>query len=729
MSDLLWLLRQSVPGLPLESSAHEVFLPPESRWLDVEAFSQASVGESLSDWLRALALYRGDLLEGIYTDWLLEEREHLYLRYVHLLHQACHQLVEERRYGEALPLAEKLVQEEPYDEKGLRMLMRAHQALGRRGAALAAYERFVAVAADELSATPEPATVSLAESLRSAELPPSAPTLLAPDAAPDVLWERARQSLNQGDRVTLAACLAQLRRRYLEDDCRLIVLEIDAALLEEDYERAERLLAAGDMQTAPMLVRSAHLAVARHQKPVALEIAAQALVRAGDAQDVNSEMEALLVLAQMQCESGEGVQSARTAQRALSLAHASGSPANVAAALMVAGCLQINMGNHAQALRVFYEARALAQEHNLRPILAESLYRVSTIYCGQGKLVEAQDAAREALSLWRDLGLQHREVYTAQSLALYHALLGDSAECLRIVERVGAISEALEDPLRIAIHHYHLADTLVYHDDALAPRAIAVAREALAVFQEHDQSDWSASTLTTLGCALWLEGCHTEALEATRKAEALHRRLEELDFLPSLLALQGLIQLSLDAPDAALACTHQALQIAMFGNPVHDALPEVYYAHAMVLEAHGDAEQARDYFTRAYQHLVDEAAQHNDEAARKGLFHRSPITRRLMKELYARGIAPAPGSRTISRSLPAAHSSEPVQVQWTVDAGPADAALKRAQGAIALRRTRLTRLLREAELQGASPTVAQLAQALDVSPRTVKRDLAALRQS
>ncbi len=66
-------------------------------------------------------------------------------------------------------------------------------------------------------------------------------------------------------------------------------------------------------------------------------------------------------------------------------------------------------------------------------------------------------------------------------------------------------------------------------------------------------------------------------------------------------------------------------------------------------------------------------------------------------------------------------------VRWTVDAGPADAALKHAQGAIALRRARLARLLREAELQGARPIVAQLAEALDVSPRTVKRDLAALR--
>jgi predicted DNA-binding transcriptional regulator YafY len=63
-----------------------------------------------------------------------------------------------------------------------------------------------------------------------------------------------------------------------------------------------------------------------------------------------------------------------------------------------------------------------------------------------------------------------------------------------------------------------------------------------------------------------------------------------------------------------------------------------------------------------------------------------------------------------------------------VDAGPPDLALKRAKGAIALRRTRLSRLLAEAGAQGAAPSVAQPAEALDVGARTIQRDLAALRR-
>ena len=60
---------------------------------------------------------------------------------------------------------------------------------------------------------------------------------------------------------------------------------------------------------------------------------------------------------------------------------------------------------------------------------------------------------------------------------------------------------------------------------------------------------------------------------------------------------------------------------------------------------------------------------------------------------------------------------------WTI-AAPED---DEVAGKAARRRHRLLRLLREADAQSAAPTVTALAQALGVSERTVKRDLAALR--
>jgi hypothetical protein len=66
--------------------------------------------------------------------------------------------------------------------------------------------------------------------------------------------------------------------------------------------------------------------------------------------------------------------------------------------------------------------------------------------------------------------------------------------------------------------------------------------------------------------------------------------------------------------------------------------------------------------------------------------------------------------------------SDRVQVQWTVNA-PEDEAFA---GKEARRRYRLVRLLREAEQQGAAPTDEDLAAALDVSRRTIVRDMQTL---
>jgi len=66
------------------------------------------------------------------------------------------------------------------------------------------------------------------------------------------------------------------------------------------------------------------------------------------------------------------------------------------------------------------------------------------------------------------------------------------------------------------------------------------------------------------------------------------------------------------------------------------------------------------------------------------------------------------------------------EVVWTVDAGAEDRQVWHEQGCQALRRVRILRLLDEAIEQGAVATQEDLAQALHVSIRTIKRDCAEL---
>lgn len=63
---------------------------------------------------------------------------------------------------------------------------------------------------------------------------------------------------------------------------------------------------------------------------------------------------------------------------------------------------------------------------------------------------------------------------------------------------------------------------------------------------------------------------------------------------------------------------------------------------------------------------------------------------------------------------------------WTLDAGAEDDQVEQAHGRAALRRVRMQRLLDEAICQGAVASQEDLARALQVSVRTIKRDWAVL---
>jgi tetratricopeptide (TPR) repeat protein len=281
--------------------------------------------------------------------------------------------------------------------------------------------------------------------------------------------------------------------------------------------------------------------------------------------------------------------------------------------------------------------------------------------------------------------------------------------------------------VRTAINQYNLAYSLLYHDVALAPRALDEARAALATFQAHHQPGWEAATLTALGYVLWVNGQYGAALDHFQQAYAVSQRIGELAYLPELLAYQGLAHLGMGQCTEGLNLTGRAMLAMAQGEVSEEVIPEIIYAHAMALAANDQEEEATRTLSQAYERLLAGAASLKNEEARQAFFHRNPTMRRLMGELRARGIAPPLGAGVRRTRLPAARGGS-VLVHWTIDAGPADAALERSRGSIALRRVRLVRLMKEAQDQGALPSTADLAAALEVSQRTIQRDLTALGQ-
>jgi DNA-binding SARP family transcriptional activator/predicted ATPase len=141
--------------------------------LDVGDFertlARAQDAEKPSEARRALEeaarLYRGELLPGLYDEWLLSERERLHQMAVEALERLVRLLEDERDYRAATGHAKRLLQLDPLHEATYRRLMRLHALSGDRAGALHVYHSCATVLARELGAEPSLATLELYEQL------------------------------------------------------------------------------------------------------------------------------------------------------------------------------------------------------------------------------------------------------------------------------------------------------------------------------------------------------------------------------------------------------------------------------------------------------------------------------------------------------------------------------------------------------------------------------------
>jgi DNA-binding SARP family transcriptional activator len=122
---------------------------------------------------RALAWYGGDLLPGVYEDWVLEARSELERQCVDLCDLVC---ATRARHGDltgAADAARRRIRLQPLEEVGYRTLMQLLADLGDRAGAVSTYHHCASVLERELAITPDQATRQAFESLMSR--PGSAP--------------------------------------------------------------------------------------------------------------------------------------------------------------------------------------------------------------------------------------------------------------------------------------------------------------------------------------------------------------------------------------------------------------------------------------------------------------------------------------------------------------------------------------------------------------------------
>lgn len=731
LSDLLWLLRHHLPGLPIETSYSDVILQPEARWLDVDEFKHAVASENMEDWELGVSCYGGDLMPDQFDEWMLLEREHLRLDNLNMLSKIAVHYYKNADYQQALPYLQRLWKIESLDESTARLLMRTYSGLGRRGAALGVYESLVRNYWDELGVIPDGATQSLAASIAATH---SAAVINKnlPDVNDDPgrLWQYVRAAFHRADSAQFEAGLQLLdslpNHSY---QVRAQLVRIDFALNLHEHKTAEMLLREMDKGLLAVQVRQARLLSERNLPIEAGRLVDQILTAITGNDSTEEELETLSVLGRVQRLKGAHAEALATLDRVIRRGRRLDLQDIVIRAQIEQGWVLIRQFRLERALTVLCEAQALASEFDIRAHYAASTGAIATTQNYQGHFITALETIQEALCNWRDLDAPIMEAKTLQRLAIIFGQLGRNFEAVQTLESAQTILSDLGDHFSLACNLYHLASALPYYDESKIPRAIALAEEALAYFSEHEIEGWQASTLAALGYNFLLGGRYTEALEQLHEAHEIHEKLGEGWALPELKAYRALAWLGLNKPDEALEISKQALFALKVLSIDTDIISEIYFAHAMVLEALGNETRAVAYLERAYQNLLQYAEPLVEEPAREAFFRRDPTVRRLMEAVYRYGIAQPPStdvirSRTSSQTEWDSYS---IKVELTVDAGPPDLALKRAKGSIELRQTRVGRLIREAEQQGAKLTNKQLAEILHVSERTIKRDLAALR--
>ncbi len=186
LTQALWQLRQSLPGW-IETEAESIYIANNLLLcIDVEVFraglaaglaAERPAPERREALWRAVQLYKGDLMEGFYEDWALQERERLRENYFSALESL---LVLEKaagRYHQALDLALALVGADPLREAVHCEVMRLYFILDRPEAARRQYETCRQILQNELGTTPGPEIQALANEITRSNTPEAAPYL------------------------------------------------------------------------------------------------------------------------------------------------------------------------------------------------------------------------------------------------------------------------------------------------------------------------------------------------------------------------------------------------------------------------------------------------------------------------------------------------------------------------------------------------------------------------
>jgi DNA-binding SARP family transcriptional activator len=134
---------------------------------DVLIFDEAIARGDTPSLEKAVALYRGPLLQGCVEEWVLQERESREQAYLAALETLASQAMAQEKLAAAVHYLRRLVVADPLRDSAQRGLMQALAATGDVAAATQVYRDFRVQLHQELNASPDAETTTLYQQIRA----------------------------------------------------------------------------------------------------------------------------------------------------------------------------------------------------------------------------------------------------------------------------------------------------------------------------------------------------------------------------------------------------------------------------------------------------------------------------------------------------------------------------------------------------------------------------------
>lgn len=148
------------------------FNPQYDFSLDTEIFLRETQPErSLQEVNHALSLYTGDLLDDIYDDWCVLERNRFRQLWLTTLDRYSQALQSIGQLNDALTIVQKWIAVEPFDETAQCRLMHLLALTGDRVRAIRAYQDFAKKLESEIGSVPLPETQELLKLIQNGQTP------------------------------------------------------------------------------------------------------------------------------------------------------------------------------------------------------------------------------------------------------------------------------------------------------------------------------------------------------------------------------------------------------------------------------------------------------------------------------------------------------------------------------------------------------------------------------